>query len=94
MRRHFRLQQGYCLLTAGLAKIAQGQPRPLASLHGRTALQIGKREVARPVTAVCSSQKGKQGGVLADGHKLAITLGPTLGGKTRSKNSDFSKKWI
>jgi hypothetical protein len=94
MGGHFRLQQRDRLLAAGFTQVAQAQARTLSRLHGSATLEIRKGEVALAIAAVGGAQQREEGGILADGHELAIALRPARGSKIPGKNSDFGYKWI
>jgi hypothetical protein len=87
---HLRLQQRDSLLASSFTQVSQGQAGPLASLHRRATLEVGKSEIARAVSAIGCAQKRKQSRILAYGHELAVALSPALGGETCCKDPDFS----
>src|SRR5262245_2763043 len=72
MAWYLGLEQRHSLLAAGLTKIIERQPAPLALLERRAALEIGQREGRLTVTAVVGAEKRKERGVLGNGQQLAV----------------------
>src|ERR1700751_3597251 len=90
MRRHFRLEQGHRLDTAGLAEKALRETRSLALLHRRGSLEVGKRESRLAVAPVSGAEEREQGGILRDWQKLAGAHRPAFGCEVEGEDADFS----
>jgi hypothetical protein len=92
--RDLALEERHGLAAARLAEIVQGQTRPLAGMHRRTALQVRQREVALAIAAVGGAQQREERRVLRDRQQLAIALGPALGREVEREDADFRNERI
>jgi hypothetical protein len=85
MRRHLLRRQRYAGRAGGLACWHRRQTSAIAGAYRYPAHQVGQRKGGGSVTAVSSSQKGIQRGVLSDAHNLAIAESPALRRKIAGK---------
>src|SRR5208282_1280665 len=70
------------------------EPRSLARMHRRRALQIGEGKIALSVPAVSGAEQREEGGVLTDRHELPVAKRPTGGREVEREDSNFSHEWV
>jgi prolyl-tRNA editing enzyme YbaK/EbsC (Cys-tRNA(Pro) deacylase) len=69
-------------------------PGTLARMHRRSALEIGKREVALAVTAVRRAEEREEGRVLGERHELPVAPRPALRREVEREDPDLSDEWV
>jgi hypothetical protein len=63
-------------------------------VHGSITLKVWQGEITLAIPAIRGAQQGKQGGILAEGHYLAVTKSPTSRCKIEREDTNFSNKWV
>src|SRR5262249_29522165 len=94
VRRNLRSEQRYRLAAACLSQIMERQPRPLARMHRRVPLHVGKGEVGLAVPSVRRTEKGKERRVLREGQDLTIAERPAFGSEVEWENSYFGNERV
>src|SRR3979409_2683388 len=87
--RHFAKRQRVGFLATRLAR-----KMTVAEMKRHLAAQIRQGKVHPAIAAVGRAQKRKQRLVLVNRHQLAVTYGPALRGKVKTKNSNLGQKWV
>ena len=85
--RHFRGGDGMHLLSCPLSL-----GEPIAHVDRSPAPHVRQAEVRLPIATISGSEEREQGLILIDREKLPVALRPTLWGKVKRDDLNFTKK--
>src|SRR5690242_13550517 len=63
-------------------------------MRRHAALQIGKLEVGRAVSAIGGAEQGEQRRILLDAERLAVAEGPAFGREVEAECAQFAEKLV